>query len=85
MMQRVAPKSVASGKNAKRKKRAQADEDSENENMQSPSPSSKQKKDKGQCNALNVLSISPSAITLELRTPPFRSEYRIMYTQNFAS
>jgi hypothetical protein len=44
MMQRVAPKSVASGKNAKRKKRAQADEDSENENMQSTSQSSKAKK-----------------------------------------
>jgi hypothetical protein len=44
MVQRVAPKSVASGKNPKRKKRAQADEDSENENMQSPPQSSKAKK-----------------------------------------
>src|SRR5260221_14023796 len=44
MIQRVAPKSVASGKNSKRKKRAQADEDSENENMQSPPQSSKAKK-----------------------------------------
>jgi hypothetical protein len=44
MVQRIAPKSAASGKNAKRKKRAQSDDDSGNENMQSPPPPSKGKK-----------------------------------------
>lgn len=49
MVQRIAPKSAASGasgKNAKRKKRAQSDDDSGNENMQSPPPPSKGKKTK---------------------------------------
>jgi hypothetical protein len=46
MVQRVAPKSAALGKNAKRKKPTQADEDSGNENVQSPPRSVKTKKTK---------------------------------------
>lgn len=46
MVQRIAPKSATSSKNAKRKKRAQSDDDSGNENVQSPPRSSKGKKAK---------------------------------------
>jgi len=46
MIQRVAPKGPAPGKNAKRKKRAQTDDDSGNENIQSPSRSVAAKKTK---------------------------------------
>ena len=46
MLQRVATKGAASGKNAKRKKPAQTDDDSGNEKIQTPPRSLKTKKTK---------------------------------------